>query len=72
MIAVENKIPDVSKLAKKTDYNAKILNIESKCFTMSDCNKFTRDIFDAKIKEKGLIDKSAISGLINNANLNKK
>ena len=39
---------------------------------MSDCNKFTRDIFDAKIKEKQLVHKSDISGLINNANLNKK
>ena len=28
--AVENKIPDISSLVKKTDYNAKILDIEKK------------------------------------------
>ena len=31
-----------------------------------------RDILCTKIKEKGLVDKSAISGFINNADLNKK
>ena len=39
---------------------------------MTDYNKFMRNILDAKIKEKVLIDKSAISGFVNNADLNKK
>ena len=32
---VENKIPDVRGLVKKTDYNAKISDIEKKYFTTS-------------------------------------
>ena len=39
---------------------------------MTDYNKLIRNILDAKIKEKVLIDKSAISGFVNNADLNKK
>ena len=39
---------------------------------MTDYNKLMRNILDAKIKEKVLIDKSAISGFVNNADLNKK
>ena len=31
-----------------------------------------RDIFDSRMKGKGLVDKSAISGFRNNADLNKK
>ena len=31
-----------------------------------------RDILCTKVKEKGLVDKSAISGFINNADLNNK
>ena len=72
MKAVENKIPSVNNLAKKTGYGAKISDIERKYFNMSDYNKFTRDILDAKIKEQELVDKSAITGFINNADLNKK
>ena len=30
----------------------KISDIECKCFTMSDNNKFTNDILDPKIKKK--------------------
>ena len=37
---VENKTPDVSGLVKKTDYNAKISDIETKYFTAFDYNKF--------------------------------
>ena len=54
---VENKIPGFSGLFKKTDYNAKISDIEKKYFTTSNYNKFTKKPLDAKIKEKGLFDK---------------
>ena len=37
---VENKIPDVNNLVKKTDYDAKISHIVAKYFTTSDYNKF--------------------------------
>ena len=49
---VENKISSVSDLVKKTDYNAKISNTETKYLTTSDCNKFTGEILRTKIKEK--------------------
>ena len=53
--AVENKIPDVSNLVKKTDYDAKISGIESKHLITSDYNKFTNEVIDNKIKEKNPI-----------------
>ena len=40
--AIENKIPDVDNLAKrKTDYDAKLLDIKSKRITTADYNTFT-------------------------------
>ena len=50
----------------------KILDIESKYFTTSDYNNFTSQTLDAKIKQKEFVDQSAIAGLINNDNLDKK
>ena len=52
-----SKIPGVSGLVRKTDYNTKISDIKAKYFTISDYNKFTEEILDAKMKEKGLVDK---------------
>ena len=69
---VQIKIQDTSCLVKKTDFNAKILNIEKKYFTTSDYNKFTKKILNVKIKEKGLLDKSNISNLVENSDLNTK
>ena len=66
----ENKIPDVSVLVKKMDYNTKVSDIEGKYFSTPDNNKFTRKIFETKIKEKGLVDKSSISNLLKNSDLN--
>ena len=57
---VENKIPSVSGLVNKTDYDAKIKDIEGKYFTTADYNKFKSNIVDAKIKEKKLVNKSDI------------
>ena len=54
---VDSKIPGVSGLVRKTDYNTKIPDIKAKYFTISDYNKFTEEILDAKMKEKGLVDK---------------
>ena len=47
-------------------------DIENKSFTKSDYNKFRQNILDVKVKEKELMDKSALPGYINNADLNKK
>ena len=46
------KIPDVSGVVKKTDYNTKISHIEKKYFITFDYNKLTKEILDAKIKKK--------------------
>ena len=72
MNAVGNKIPNVIDLFKKTNYDTKIYNIESKCFDTSDFNKFMGEIRDIKIKEKRLVNKSAIARFIDKAVLNKK
>ena len=72
LTAVVNKVPDVSNLVIKTDYNVKILDINSKYFTTADYNKFLSQTIDVKLKQKGLVDKSAIAGFINNADLDKK
>ena len=39
---------DVSELVKKTDYDAKIKDIEGKCFTSADYHRFRSDILDEK------------------------
>ena len=57
---VENKIISVSGLVKKTDYDAKIKDIERTYFSTTDYNKFTSDILDVKIKQKELVNKSDI------------
>ena len=67
MIAVENKIPDVSNLVKKIDYDAKISDIKSNYFTTADYSKFISETLDAKIKQKELVNKSDIAGFIKNA-----
>ena len=39
---------------------------------MADCYKFTSQTLDANVKQKEFVDKSAIDGFINNADLNMK
>ena len=51
----ENKIPDTSGLVKKTDYDAKISDIQVKYFTISDYNKFTSKILETKSKLKRIV-----------------
>ena len=64
---VENKIPDVSGLVRKTDYDAKIKDIEGTYFSTVDYNRFASEIFDAKIKQKELDYKSDVSNLEKNS-----
>ena len=55
MTAVENKIPSIKDLVKKTDYNTKITGIEKKLtdhnhdkyITTPKFNKLAADIFNA-------------------------
>ena len=46
--------------------------MEGKQFTNSDYNKFTKDILDAKIKQKELLNKFDISNFVKNSDLNTK
>ena len=58
MLAVQSK--------EKTDCNAKILEIGNKYITLTDCNKFTKNIVVNQIKTKNLVNKSDIYGFIKN------
>ena len=59
---VENKIPYVIDLVKKSNYDTEISGIDRKHFTTAVYNKITSDILDAKIK-KELVKNSDISNL---------
>ena len=52
---VDNKIPNVSDLVKKADYDAGISEMENKYFTTSDYTKFTSNTLDVKITQKNLV-----------------
>ena len=59
LTAVENKIPDVSNLLKKSDYDAKILDIEKKVadhnldkhITTSEFNKLPEENLAARLAQ---------------------
>ena len=69
---VENKIPEVSCLVKKANYDNEISDIEAKYFTTSHDRKFRSEILETKIKETRLVDKPSISNLLKKLYLNKK
>ena len=87
MTAVENKIPVVSSLVKKkkkTDYDAKILDIENRVtnhdhdqyITTSEFNKLTRKSFNARLAQANLVTKTdfddKLKSLNKRINSNKK
>ena len=57
LTAVETKIPNISSLVKKTDYNTRITEIEKKptddnndkCINTPEFNKFTAEVLDARL-----------------------
>ena len=53
---VENKIPNVNDLAKKANYDGKISEMEDKCFSTSEYNKFPNNILDTEITQKKLVN----------------
>ena len=57
----ENKIPNVSDLVKKVDYDSEIKDIKNKYFTTSDYNKFTSTILDEKITAKNLVNEFGLN-----------
>ena len=50
--------------SQKADYDAKILEIENKCFSTSAYNKFMSNTLDAKIKQKKLVNKYGFNEMI--------
>ena len=52
LTVVENKIPNISDLVKKADYDNETKDIKDKYFITSNDNKFTNNILDAKIRAK--------------------
>ena len=76
MTAVKNKLPDVSSLVKKTDYDAKILDIEKqitdhdhdKYITTSEFNKLTTETFKARLAQANLIAKTDFYDKLKNLN----
>ena len=78
MTAVENKIPDVSTLFKKTDYDAKISYIEKKVtnhdhdkyITVSEFNKLTTGNFAARLGQADLLTNTNFDAKL--TSLNKK
>ena len=66
MTAVDDKIPGISSLVKKTDYNTKISENEKKVtdhnhgkyITTSEFNTFTAEIFAARLTQANLVIKT--------------
>ena len=66
LAVVENKIPDVSSLLKKTDCNTKMSDIEKKItdhnhdryISTSEFNRLTTENFKARLGEVNLITKT--------------
>ena len=50
----------------------KVTDFEIKYITTVDWDNFTKDNVDDSMRSKSLVDKTDISGLINNVDLNKK
>ena len=78
MTAVENKIPNVSSLVKKTDYNTNISEIEKnvtnhnhdKYVTTPEFKKFEAEIFAARLAQANLVTKTDFDTTL--ISLNKK
>ena len=74
--AVENKIPSVSNLVNKTNYNTKITEIKNKLnnhnhgkyIDTSKFNKLTADVFNARIVRANLITKTEVDSKFSNLN----
>ena len=66
MTTVENKIPSISVLVKKTDYNTKITDIENKLnnhnhdkyVATSEFNTLTANVFNTRLAQANLITKT--------------
>ena len=73
---LENKIPNVSSLVRKTDYNTKITEIENKLtdhnhddfITTAEFNKLTAENFASRLKQANLVAKTDFDGKLKSLN----
>ena len=74
---VENKMPNVSNLVKKTDYNTKVIEIEKKIsdhgldkyIATPEFNNLTAENFAARLAQANLARKSDIANFVKKADL---
>ena len=73
---VENKIPDVSNLVKKTYYDTKVTEIENKLnnhnhdkyIDTQEFNKLAADVFNARLSQANLVAKTDFDDKLSNLN----
>ena len=76
MTAVENKIPNISGLVKKTDYNRKISEIEGKInnhnhdkyITTLEFNNLEAGVFTVRLARTNLVTKTDVDGKLQELN----
>ena len=76
LTAVENKIPDVSGLVKKTNYDTKIKELENeltnhdheKYITTPEFNTLAADVFNGRLAQANLITKTDFDSKLSNLN----
>ena len=73
---VENKLPNVSNLVKKKEYDTKTNEIEKKLtdhdhdkyIITAEFNKLSAEVFDARLKQAGLVTKTDVDDKLKNLN----
>ena len=76
LTAVENRMPSVSNLVKKTDYNAKVTEIENKLnnhnhdkyIDAPEFNKLATDVFNVRLAQANLITKTDFDAKLSSLN----
>ena len=76
LTTVKNKIPSVSNLVKKTDYDTKVTEIENKLnnhnhdkyITTPDFNKLAANVFNARLARANLVKKTDFDSKLSNLN----
>ena len=76
MTAVENKIPNISSVVKKTEYDTKITEIEKKLtdhnhdkyITTPEFNNLASDVFNARLAQANLMAKTDFDAKMSSLN----
>ena len=76
LTTAENKIPSVSSLANKADYNTKMTEIENKLnnhnrdkyITTPDFNTLAADVFNTRLARRNLVTKTDFDAKLSNFN----